>query len=186
MPKSGGIELYTPPPKLENTVLNKVYLTIDDSPSVHMGKKVDFLSTRNIPALFYAHGEHIVKHPDQIINAINNGFLIGNHSYSHRYFSKITLSECIDEIAQTEQLIKDCYQIAGKERPYKIIRLPFGDRGAGANAQEQQKVDSIQSFLKANKFKQFNFEKNSPYIDAYWDWDTKDNLFITQNNTLKT
>lgn len=161
-------------------MLSKIYLTIDDSPSIHMNKKVDFLISKNIPAIFYARGEYIFKHPGQIVNAIKNGFLIGNHSYSHPYFSEITLSESIDEIVRTEQLIEKCYQSAGKLRPHKIIRLPFADRGAGAKAKEPEseleknKVRDIQVFLKENKFKALNFQTADSYIDSYWDWDTED------------
>ena len=32
-------------------MLSKLYLTIDDSPSIHMNKKVDFLMSKNIPAI---------------------------------------------------------------------------------------------------------------------------------------
>ena len=135
---------------------------------------------KNIPAIFYARGEHIFRHPNQIINAIKNGFLIGNNSYSHPYFSEITFSESIDEIARTEYLIEKCYQSAGKLRPHKIIRLPFADRGAGAKAKEPEseiernKVRDIQVFLKKNKFKVLNFQSADSYIDSYWDWDTED------------
>ena len=163
-----------------DSMLSKIYLTIDDSPSIHMHKKVDFLINKNIPAIFYARGEHIFRHPNQIINAIKNGFLIGNNSYSHPYFSEITFSESIDEIARTEYLIEKCYQSAGKLRPHKIIRLPFADRGAGAKAKEPEseiernKVRDIQVFLKKNKFKVLNFQSADSYIDSYWDWDTED------------
>lgn len=161
-------------------MLRKVYLTIDDSPSIHMDKKVTFLSDRNIPAIFYARGEYIRKHPDQIINAIDKGFLIGNHSYTHPYFSKISLAQCIGEIMLTENLIDECYLSASKDRPYKIVRLPFADRGAGEKAKEAKsvaekaKVQEIQYFLKKNDFKAVSFDSTNSFIDSYWDWDTED------------
>ena len=89
----------------------KLYLTIDDSPSMHMDKKVAFLKSKNIPAIFYARGEYIKKYPEQIVNAIKNGFLIGNHSYTHPYFSEIRIEECFDEILKTEKLINKCLTI---------------------------------------------------------------------------
>jgi peptidoglycan-N-acetylglucosamine deacetylase len=161
-------------------MLTKIYLTIDDSPSVHMDKKVDFLIGQNISAIFYARGEYISKHPDQIIYAINNGFLIGNHSYTHPYFSEIPLAECIDEIIRTEKLIDQCYSSADRTRPCKIVRLPFADRGAGAKAKEAKsepektKVQELQYFLKKNNFKTLNFQPINSFLDSYWDWDTED------------
>lgn len=157
--------------------LQNIYLTIDDSPSIHMDKKVSFLKKHNIPAIFYARGEFIKKHPKQIINAINNGFLIGNHSYSHPYFSQIPLEKCFEEILLTETLIEDCYSQANIERPIKIIRLPFGDRGAGYKQPLEitPKVQEIQNFLSKHHFKPISFShRKDNFIDSYWDWDTKD------------
>lgn len=159
--------------------LQKIYLTIDDSPSIHMDKKVSFLKKHNIPAIFYARGEHIAAHTDQIINAIQHGFLIGNHSYSHPHFSQISFNQCTSEILKTEKLIQECYKLANKVRPCKIIRLPYGDRGVGENAktaqsqEEQSKVKAIQDFLKENDFVALNFQSDH-FIDAHWDWDTQD------------
>lgn len=165
--------------------IKSIYLTIDDAPSMHMGKKVAFLKKHSIPALFYARGEHIKKYPEQIINAINNGFLIGNHSLSHPSFSTITLQECFDEIVATEQLIDECYAQAQVRRPHKVMRFPFGDRGAGpdgAQAHTERQlihVQQIQHFLKENNFSQiiFGMHKDSftdSFIDSLWDWDTQD------------
>ncbi|MEI8295441.1 MAG: polysaccharide deacetylase family protein [Alphaproteobacteria bacterium] len=161
-------------------MISKVYLTIDDSPSIHMDKKVSFLREHNIPAIFYARGECIEKYPHQIANAIQYGFLIGNHSYTHPCFSQISLTQCLEEIIKTETLINQCYRSAGKKRPCKIIRLPFADRGAGpkakeaANETEKTKVLELQSFLKKNDFKALNFQPINSYIDSHWNWDTED------------
>lgn len=161
-------------------MLRKVYLTIDDAPSMHLEKKVAFLKHHRIPALFYARGESIEKHPKQIIHAIQNGFLIGNHSYTHPYFSTLSLKECMDEIIKTEQWIDDCYAATNIKRTHKIIRFPFADRGAGANARpptndaNKIKVFELQSFLKEHHFTALKFQGTTPFIDSHWDWDTED------------
>lgn len=161
--------------------VNKIYLTIDDCPSIHMDKKVSFLKHVNIPALFYARGEDINTYPDQIINVIKNGFLIGNHSYTHPYFSQISLDQCFDEILKTEKLIDECYNAAKVRRPHKVIRLPFADRGAGPkaaiwqNETDKSKVREIQNFMQSHNFRQVVFcESNNQFIDSFWDWDTED------------
>lgn len=165
-----------------------------------MHKKVDFLKKQNISALFYARGEFVEKHPEQIVYAIKNGFLIGNHSYSHPYFSTISLTDCFNEIKKTEALLDQCYANAKIKRPMKIMRFPFGDRGGTHQI-------ALQQFLKAHNFTPFDFStifshknrtlsfpkhktmdlnNNSPnnstiysdnldtYIDSLWDWDTLD------------
>lgn len=161
--------------------IKSVYLTIDDSPSIHMKEKVDFLREHSIPALFFCRGEFIQMRPDNIIYAIQKGFPIGNHSYSHPYFSNISLCDCFNEIKQTEELIEKCYQQANIPRPCKIIRLPFGDRGAGPKAQlsetleAEEKTVKIQEFLKEQGFVPVDFGQPADgFIDAFWDWDTQD------------
>lgn len=147
----------------------RIYLTIDDSPSIHTRAKVDFLKAHQIPAVFFCRGEFIEKHPDQVIYAIQNGFLVGNHSYSHPYFSKISKARCYEEILKTETLIEECYKDAGVARPYKVIRLPFGDRGG-------EQAPQIQEFLKAHHFIPLDFGAHSDFdfYDAPWTWDTQD------------
>lgn len=163
-------------------MLKTLYLTIDDSPSHHMKDKINYLSKYNIPALFYCRGEFIPKHMDQLIYAISKHYIIGNHSFSHPLFSTLSLDDCYEEILKTEKLINACYERAEKKRPKKIFRFPFGDRGAGKNAQlpktheEAQKVEALQNFLKQEGFEsiQFDHKKECSFVDAYWDWDTQD------------
>ena len=61
------------------------------------------------------------KDPEPVIEAIQQGFIIGNHSYSHPNFSKISTSKCIEEIDRTDQIIDDLYKQASVERPIKLF-----------------------------------------------------------------
>ncbi|MBS0185521.1 MAG: polysaccharide deacetylase family protein [Proteobacteria bacterium] len=155
-----------------------IYLTIDDAPSKHMKKKVDFLEGHKIPALFFCRGEFIPLYRDLVIDAIQKGFPIGNHSYSHPYFSSISLEECFKEILKTEELIDACYKTAGIERPFKVFRFPFGDRGGGEGILkiEENKVEKIQNFIKDLGFVSLKFQHKNPdeFVDILWDWDTED------------
>lgn len=161
-------------------MLKRVYLTIDDAPSAHLEKIVDFLSFYQIPAVFYVRGGFVEQYCSKVAYAISKGYLIGNHTYSHSCFSELSFEQCQHEILKTELLIDACYAMAGVIRPKKVVRLPFGDRGAGANARtaqndtEQQHVMQIQKFLAAEGFEKLSFHHASEYIDAYWDWDTQD------------
>lgn len=162
-------------------VSRKIYLTIDDAPSCHMKNKIDFLYEQKIPAIFFCRGEAILQHKEYVIEAIKKGFIIGNHSFSHPFFSQIGLEECYQEIITTEQLIDLCYEKAGVVRPIKLIRLPYGDRGAGDFARspqtvaEKAKVAAIQDFLCEQGFSKINFQDFSDdAIDAFWTWDAQD------------
>lgn len=163
--------------------MQRVYLTIDDAPSPLMQEKANLLLGKNIPAVFYCRGEDIKKHLDAVVYSIQKGFLIGNHSYSHPYFSKLSLTQCYDEITKTEALIEQAYSQAKITRPAKIIRLPFGDRGDGKTCSINASSNStnaleIQKFLKKQGFKKAVLEGTSDekdnHIDSGWTADTRD------------
>ncbi len=117
------------------------YLTIDDSPTQHTDALTDWLYARNIPAVLFCIGssytdlhltcEGMMQNPEPIIRAIQKGFMIGNHTWSHRRASELTYDEIITEIEQTERMIARLYTQAGVVRPVKMIRFPHIDRGAG-------------------------------------------------------
>ena len=165
-------------------MIQEIYLTIDDAPSIHLSKKVDFLKSKNIPALFFVRGEFINKNFAQLIYAIVAGFEIGNHSFSHPYYSETENATFFDEILKTEELINFAYQKANRPRAHKFIRLPFGDRGAGRNGilpnnlVEIEKSFALQSFLINQGFEKISFKKTSlaadTHIDAFWSWDALD------------
>lgn len=102
------------------------YFTIDDSPSILMKDFVDLLLKKNIPALFFCQGNHMEQFPQHVIYAIQKGFMIGNHSYSHPKFSDISIKECLEEISRTELIIDRLYKEANVERGKKYFRYPKG------------------------------------------------------------
>lgn len=117
------------------------YLTIDDSPTHETDALLDFLIARDIPATLFCIGsaykdmhiecEGIEQNPGPILRAIQKGFLIGNHTYTHRRSSELAYEEIVAEIEKTEMLIDGLYKQAGKTRPARLMRFPHIDRGAG-------------------------------------------------------
>ena len=128
----------------------RAYLTIDDSPTRHTDDLTDFLVQEDVPAVLFCIGsayqdlhvqcEGIEQNALPILNAIHKGFVIGNHTYTHRRSSELTFDEVIAEIEKTEDLIEQLYREAGKIRPVKLIRFPHLDRGAGANIVDYDKA----------------------------------------------
>lgn len=109
--------------------MKKVYLTIDDAPSKDFKDKVDFLYSKNIPAIFFCIGENIKMYQENVAYAISKGFLIGNHSYIHTHFSDLSIDEGKESIRFTDQIIDETYKMAGIKRPIKLFRFPHFDRG---------------------------------------------------------
>lgn len=172
-----------------------IYLTIDDAPSRNTLTKIKYLKEHNIPAIFYCRGNAIEQYKNHVVELIQAGFLIGNHSYSHPYFSKISNEDFFEEIHKTEKLIDECYQLAGIARPVKVVRLPFGDRGTGDHCrmpiteEEKSKYNALQQFLKQQGFSRVQFKDldHDQAIDSSWTLDTQDykELFINNEELYK-
>jgi len=154
-----------------------VYLTIDDAPSKDMKKKVDYLVSKGIPAIFFCRGDLTENDPSSVIYAIKKGFVIGNHAYSHRHFSELSLEEARKEIKRTDEIIEEVYTAAKVSRPVKLFRFPYGDKG-GRNK------EAIQSYLRELGYQQPMFEginyvwfkeKNlDKEADVYWTYDVEE------------
>jgi peptidoglycan/xylan/chitin deacetylase (PgdA/CDA1 family) len=179
-----------------------IYLTIDDSPSNDMKEKVDFLLKCQIPAIWYCRGEFIEKHLSSIVYALERGFWIANHSYSHPYFSTLSLKEATEEIHKTEKLIDQAHRQAGVSRTHKLFRFPFGDKGGGKNflkiytEKEKECVEALQNLLKKEGFQKASFEGITYHyylkanldrdIDAPWTFDTKDYVVLSKSSQEKS
>ena len=127
------------------------YLTIDDAPSDDFRRKVDLLSGKGIPALFFCEGRRLSGFEDDVIHAIRQGFVVGNHSWSHRDFSELTEREIREEIGKTDEAIDGLYTRAGVGRAFRVFRFPFLKNG-GANAAFTQEI------LKGLGYRQPRFE----------------------------
>lgn len=168
------------------------YLTIDDAPSADMGRKINYLSQHNIPAVFFCEGAKMAQRPEPVIDAIRQGFIIGNHSYSHPHFSEITPEQARDEIRRTDDIIEALYRQAGVVRPGRYFRFPFGDKGAlpgeyplgGYSAEGAARKEAMQAVLRSLGYTQPPFP-NITYryfqeaglaedADWFWTYDTFD------------
>lgn len=107
------------------------YLTIDDSPSPRMDDMVDALAARNVPAVFFCRGDHLERYFNSAVRAIEKGFVLANHSYSHPRASQVSFGDFTDEIRRTQDVIDKAYRAAGVTGDPKLFRFPHMDRGMG-------------------------------------------------------
>lgn len=109
----------------------KAYLTIDDGPSEKFEALIDFLSGRDVPAVFFNRGDMMEKRPESVIYGVKKGYLMANHAYSHTRASQLSFEDVCAEIRQTEEILDDLYEQADVRRPGKFFRFPYLDRGMG-------------------------------------------------------
>jgi len=121
------------------------YLTIDNGASPNTPSYLSFLSSKGIRPILFFWGQRLEKSYTEGIQALQMGAIVGNHSYTHPAFSKISLEECLQEIEAQEALLNRLYRDAGVPREQKLFRFPYGDKG-GSNA------ENLQYYLKKEGF----------------------------------
>lgn len=99
-----------------------VALTFDDVPDTRYTPKVlDILKQHRIRATFFVVGYRAVQHPDLVQRMVREGHVIGNHSFNHAYFPKLSLAAYAGQILKTQAILN---RIAGY-RP-RVMRPPYG------------------------------------------------------------
>ena len=99
-----------------------IAMTFDDGPSEKLTPELlDILAQHHIHATFFVIGENVVKHPEILQRAVREGHEIGNHSWSHPAFAKMSDARVRTELQKTDDAIRDA--IGG--RPV-LMRPPYG------------------------------------------------------------
>ncbi|PYI51392.1 polysaccharide deacetylase family protein [Paenibacillus flagellatus] len=99
-----------------------VALTFDDGPDDRFTPQVlDVLKAHGVKATFFLLGKRAEEHPDIVRRIVREGHAIGNHSYRHPQFPKLTVDQFAQEIEQTEEVLN---RLTGY-RP-KLLRPPYG------------------------------------------------------------
>jgi len=109
--------------KIHGPRVKQIALTFDDVPDPRFTPQVlRILSEHKVKATFFVVGSRAKKHPDLVARIVREGHVIGNHSYNHPQFHKLTMSEYMEQIIRTENIL---YGLTGYKP--KLIRPPYGD-----------------------------------------------------------
>ncbi len=99
-----------------------IAMTFDDGPSATLTPKLlDLLAAHHIKATFFVIGENVAEHSEIVERAAHEGHEIGNHSWSHPNFAKMSDEGVRRELRRTEDAIKS----AIGARP-TLLRPPYG------------------------------------------------------------
>src|SRR6266705_3404155 len=99
-----------------------IAMTFDDGPSATLTPKLlDLLAAHHIKATFFVIGENVAEHPDIVARAAREGHEIGNHSWSHPNFAKMSDQGVRSQLQRTDDAIKS----ATGMRP-TLLRPPYG------------------------------------------------------------
>ena len=100
----------------------EIALSFDDGPHPRLTPVIlSILEEYGIKATFFMVGENVGYYPDAARAVAEAGHEIGNHTFSHRKFNRMTEHEMLDEIHACEQAISGVTQF-----PAHFIRPPEG------------------------------------------------------------
>ena len=177
--------------------MNTAILTIDDFPSANTPSIVDYLKSHNIRVIFFCLGSRVKQYHDEAVYALQNGMIVGNHSFTHPGFSSLTYEQGVEEIEKCEAVLDQLYADAGVARTYRPFRFPYGDKGG-------ENKEAFQKYLREHGFSKV-MDTQLPYpwwkeqgldrdIDTYWTFDfaeynirpgtgfTKDDVFARMHD----
>ena len=105
-----------------------IALTFDDGPSKYTENLINELNKREAKATFFVLGSRIKGYENEVKIMYDNGFQIGNHSYSHRNFNNLSKEEILKEIDDTNKEINKVVGILPS-----VMRAPYGNKNIGIN-----------------------------------------------------
>lgn len=103
-----------------------VSITFDAGETAPSARIMPILNQFGIKLTFFVSGQFAQKYPDFVKQLGLNEMEIGNHSWSHPDFTKLTNSDIADEIRRTEAKL---IELTG-QKPSNFFRFPYGARDA--------------------------------------------------------
>ncbi|WP_404451439.1 delta-lactam-biosynthetic de-N-acetylase [Virgibacillus necropolis] len=100
-----------------------VYLTFDNGyEQGYTGKILDTLKKENVPATFFVTGHYVESKPDLVKRMVDEGHIVGNHSYHHPDFSIVSKKTMKKELETLEDAVAEITD----QKQMKYLRPPRG------------------------------------------------------------
>lgn len=138
---------------LGNPNEKEIYLTFDAGyDNGVLSGILDILKEKNVKSTFFVTGDFLIREKELVKRIVNEGHIIGNHTWNHKNITKISENELKEELEKVEN---EYYNITGQEM-IKFFRPPEGefDKESLMNVKEL----GYKTFF---------------WSIAYKDWDTK-------------
>ncbi len=143
-------------PENDGTV-KYVALTFDDGPGQFTAELLDGLKQRGVLATFFVLGCQVEKYGDVLKRAAEEGHQIANHTYDHKYLTKLSLEQAQTEIDSTNTLIEQATGVVPR-----YIRPPGGYQNEAVRQCFSQPF--IMWSVDTNDWKYKDAERHANYI----------------------
>jgi len=100
-----------------------IYLTFDNGyEQGYTSDILDVLKKESVPATFFVTGHYVESEPDLIKRMVDEGHIIGNHSYHHPDFTIMNKEAIKEELETLEQSVAEI----SDQKEIKFLRPPRG------------------------------------------------------------
>lgn len=107
----------------DKTGQKNIYLTFDNGyEEGYTDDILDVLKNKDVPATFFVTGHYVESEPDLVKRMVDEGHIIGNHSYHHPDFSIITKDAIKEELEDLEKAVAE----VSDQDELKYLRPPRG------------------------------------------------------------
>ncbi len=124
-----------------------IYLTFDDG-YVGLAEKLAAVNALGIQATFFLTGQSISEHSASVAELVNDGHILGNHTWSHGDLTKLSSANIRSELQRCDAVAQS---VAGVSTA-PLMRPPFGSVNST--------VRSVAAAM--------------GYRSILWNWDTRD------------
>lgn len=101
----------------------EIFLTFDEGyENGYTSQILDVLKEKEVPAVFFVTYDYASKNPDLIQRMIDEGHVVGNHSYSHPSMPMLTPQEMEDEIDKLDSYVEETFSY-----DMSLFRPPMGE-----------------------------------------------------------
>jgi peptidoglycan/xylan/chitin deacetylase (PgdA/CDA1 family) len=112
-----------------------VALTFDDGPDTYYTNQVlAILKKEGVHATFFVVGKNAQAHPEMIRRILQEGHVLGNHSWNHPDLTRLSPSQAVAQIERTDAVV---FKLTGKHM--RLLRPPYGK----LNAQLKQRFHQL-------------------------------------------
>jgi len=119
----------------------QIVLSFDDGPDPRYTPEIlDVLRSRGVPATFFVTGLSANAHPDLVQREYQEGHELGNHSYTHPHFDRISHAQLLVELNLTARLFES---LIGART--LLFRPPYGIDHQPETAEEVELLPVPQS-----------------------------------------
>lgn len=102
---------------------SKVYITFDEGyENGYTGKMLDILKEKGVSAVFFCTYDYIKDNPDLIRRMIDEGHIVGNHTWKHPSMPTVSPDRAREEIMKLHNYVKENF-----DYEMTLFRFPMGE-----------------------------------------------------------